>query len=105
MRIQFNKIGLFLSFLLIIVTVQLVKPALASAEFNFSDWWRQLFSDSESNSISSQPQVLGVESTWEYLSAVGPNTGNQQTASLIIDVDKDGVNDFVVTERTAAPSV
>jgi hypothetical protein len=31
--------------------------------------------------------------------------GDQQTASLILDVDKDGRLDFVVTERTRAPSV
>jgi hypothetical protein len=34
-----------------------------------------------------------------------PNSGNQQTASLVLDIDKDGINDFVITERTAAPSV
>jgi FG-GAP-like repeat len=33
-----------------------------------------------------------------------PNSGTQQTASLVLDIDKDGVNDFVVTERTAAPA-
>lgn len=34
-----------------------------------------------------------------------PNSGNQQTASLIADLDKDGINDFVITERTQAPAV
>ncbi len=34
-----------------------------------------------------------------------PNTGNQQTASCVLDIDKDGIDDFVITERTAAPSV
>lgn len=33
-----------------------------------------------------------------------PNSGTQQTASLVLDIDKDGVNDFVITERTAAPA-
>lgn len=33
-----------------------------------------------------------------------PNKGNQQTALLVADLDKDGINDFVVTERTAAPA-
>ena len=34
-----------------------------------------------------------------------PNKGNQQTASLVVDLDNDGINDFVITERTAAPAV
>jgi hypothetical protein len=34
-----------------------------------------------------------------------PNAGNQQTASLVLDIDRDGVNDFVITERTRAPAV
>jgi hypothetical protein len=34
-----------------------------------------------------------------------PNTGTQQTGSAVFDIDGDGVNDFVITERTAAPSV
>jgi hypothetical protein len=34
-----------------------------------------------------------------------PNSGNEQTASLVLDIDKDGIDDFVITERTTAPSV
>jgi len=34
-----------------------------------------------------------------------PNGGTQQTSATVFDIDKDGVNDFVITERTAAPSV
>jgi len=34
-----------------------------------------------------------------------PNTGTQQTSATVFDIDRDGVNDFVITERTAAPSV
>jgi hypothetical protein len=34
-----------------------------------------------------------------------PNTGGQQTSATIFDIDKDWVNDFVITERTAAPAV
>lgn len=45
---------------------------------------------------------------WVHLSTQNgdlpvPNAGAQQTASLVLDIDKDGVNDFVITERTAAP--
>ncbi|MFB3826159.1 MAG: FG-GAP repeat domain-containing protein [Bryobacteraceae bacterium] len=47
--------------------------------------------------------------TWKHLSTTTgdlpvPNTGRQQTASAVFDIDKDGVNDFVITERTAAPA-
>ncbi len=47
---------------------------------------------------------------WEHLSSVDgkletPNQGNQQTATLVIDVDKNGTNDFIISERTKAPSV
>ena len=34
-----------------------------------------------------------------------PNDGKQQTCCMVLDIDKDGVNDFVVGERTQAPSV
>jgi hypothetical protein len=34
-----------------------------------------------------------------------PNGGKQQTSSVVFDADRDGVNDFAVTERTAAPAV
>jgi hypothetical protein len=47
---------------------------------------------------------------WEYLSTTKadlpiPNKGNQQTATLVSDLDKDGINDFIITERTKGPSV
>ena len=34
-----------------------------------------------------------------------PNDGQQQTCCLVLDIDKDGVEDFVVGERTSVPSV
>jgi hypothetical protein len=47
---------------------------------------------------------------WKHLSAkkgdlAPPNTGTQQTGSAVFDIDRDGINDFVITERTAAPAV
>jgi hypothetical protein len=47
---------------------------------------------------------------WKHLSTVkgnlpAPNAGTQQTSSIVCDIDKDGINDFAVTERTKAPSV
>lgn len=50
------------------------------------------------------------EVKWKHYSTVNgdmqaPNEGGQQTAALVLDIDKDGINDFVITERTHAPSV
>ncbi len=50
------------------------------------------------------------EITWKHLSSkngdiAAPNGSNQQTATALFDVNKDGLNDFFITERTAAPSV
>lgn len=47
---------------------------------------------------------------WKHLSTAtgdlaAPNGGTQQTSLTVFDIDRDGVNDFVVTERTAAPGV
>ncbi len=47
---------------------------------------------------------------WKHLSTktgelAPPNTGTEQTSATVFDIDKDGVNDFVITERTTAPSV
>jgi hypothetical protein len=48
--------------------------------------------------------------SWRYYSTERgnipqPNAGSQQTASLVLDIDKDGTDDFVITERTETPSV
>lgn len=48
--------------------------------------------------------------TWKRLSSTtgdlpAPNEGNQQTCCVVFDVDGDGADDFVVGERTQAPSV
>ena len=34
-----------------------------------------------------------------------PGPGSQQTSSLILDIDQDGLNDFVIAERGAAPAL
>jgi hypothetical protein len=34
-----------------------------------------------------------------------PNAGTEQTSATVFDIDKDGVNDFVITERSKAPPV
>lgn len=50
------------------------------------------------------------EITWKHLSSKNgdiavPNEGNQQTATALYDVNKDGINDFFITERTTAAAV
>ncbi len=55
-----------------------------------------------------QPKALAYK--WKHLSTVNqdldpPNAGQQQTSSTVMDVDKDGINDFLITERTLTPSV
>jgi hypothetical protein len=47
---------------------------------------------------------------WQHLSSAAgdfeaPNAGGQQTSATAFDIDKDGLADFVITERTAQPSV
>lgn len=47
---------------------------------------------------------------WTHLSTVRedipvPGSSTQQTASLILDVDKDGINDFIIGSRKKGPSV
>ena len=46
---------------------------------------------------------------WKHLSSdqgdiEAPNKGAQQTATAVFDIDKNGINDFVITERSEAPS-
>ena len=50
-----------------------------------------------------QPEWTHLSSTSGDLPA--PNAGTQQTACLILDINNDGVKDFVVAERTETPSV
>lgn len=48
--------------------------------------------------------------SWTHISSLdgnlsSPNEGNQQTATAVFDVDRDGIDDFLVAERTQAPAV
>ena len=50
------------------------------------------------------------EIKWKHLSSANgdievPNEGDQQTAAALFDMDRDGFNEFFITERTKAPSV
>lgn len=47
---------------------------------------------------------------WEHLSTANndmelPFQGKQQTSSLVVDIDNDGIPEIFITERTSAPSV
>ena len=68
-----------------------------------------LFAVSLFSIIACAPQT-NKEISWTHLSSSNgdiavPNENNQQTATAVFDVNKDGVNDFFITERTGAPSV
>jgi hypothetical protein len=48
--------------------------------------------------------------TWKHLSSASgdlpvPAGGKEQTSLLVFDVDRDGRNDIVIAERSAAPAV
>lgn len=60
--------------------------------------------------LSSCDRPATISNEWTHLSskngdipAPGPST--QQTACLILDVDKDGMNDFIIGSRVTVPSV
>ena len=56
-------------------------------------------------------QVNATQSSnWKRISSEDgtlrvPNSGNQQTATLVADIDQDGDHDFFIAERTAAPAL
>jgi hypothetical protein len=54
--------------------------------------------------------TLSAQITWEHLSSKTgaietPNAGKQQTSAAVADFDNDGINDFCISERTAAPGL
>ncbi len=47
---------------------------------------------------------------WKHLSSKNgdlpaPNAGDEQTSAVVADFDKDGIDDFAISERTQAPAV
>ncbi|MCU0247054.1 MAG: VCBS repeat-containing protein [Bryobacter sp.] len=55
-------------------------------------------------------QTPATSPGWVHLSTPSPqlplpNTGTQQTSATVFDIDRDGRNDFVITERTKTPPV
>ncbi len=54
--------------------------------------------------------AMAEDLTWTRISSStgdlpAPSSGKQQTCCLILDIDKDGIEDFVIGERTLTPSV
>jgi hypothetical protein len=54
--------------------------------------------------------AANAEVTWQRKSSTtgdmpAPNSGKEQTCCIVMDIDKDGIDDLVVGERTQAPSV
>ncbi len=55
------------------------------------------------------PGVLYADVIWSRVSSIAgeipvPNPGSQQTCCVVLDIDKDGNDDFVIGERTQTPS-
>jgi hypothetical protein len=54
--------------------------------------------------------VSNCQVKWEHLSTTtgsleAPNSGKEQTSAAVADFDNDGINDFCISERTAAPAM
>lgn len=60
--------------------------------------------------LSFGPLAMAADVTWTRKSSTtgdlpAPSDGKQQTCCLILDIDRDGIDDFVIGERTRTPSV
>lgn len=60
--------------------------------------------------IHGTTQTPNPKIDWKYYSTGKgdmqiPNGSDQQTSCVVFDIDKDGINDFIITERVKAPSV
>ena len=69
-----------------------------------------LFASALTAQVVNQKIVEVKEAKWKRVSTEDgtlevPNSGNQQTATLIADIDQDGDHDFFIAERTAAPAL
>jgi len=76
----------------------------------FGGAYAQSSSPKKASNATNSENTDSAKINWTHLSTENgdlevPNQGNQQTASLVGDLDNNGVNDFVITERTEAPSV
>jgi hypothetical protein len=54
--------------------------------------------------------ISEAQVSWEHLSSKTgdlepPNSGKEQTSAAVADFDNDGINDFCISERTAAPGL
>ncbi|MDB4583801.1 FG-GAP-like repeat-containing protein [Draconibacterium sp.] len=58
--------------------------------------------------VLAQPQIPKID--WQHIDSnkagiESPNGAEQQTSGVVFDIDKDGINDFIITERKTSPSV
>ncbi len=72
--------------------------------------WMRLAVEAMTGLLLLSGSAPGGNVKWKHLSSVNgdlpvPNPGKEQTASLVCDIDKDGVNDFAIAERTQAPAL
>ena len=56
------------------------------------------------------PLLVAAEVNWRHISSADglipvPAVGPEPTASLILDVDKDGISDFLIGSRNQGPAV
>lgn len=69
-----------------------------------------LLSCADTKSTRSDAPAGSGQIKWEHLSSKNgdvpaPGPSNQQTASMVVDVDKDGINDFIIGARKMAPAL
>ncbi|MEM7133170.1 MAG: Ig-like domain-containing protein [Chloroflexota bacterium] len=81
-----------------------------NSNFEGVDTFTYQANDAVLNSNVVTVRILIGFPTWDHLSSANgdievPNGGSEQTSSLVLDIDLDGINDFVIAERTQAPSV
>ena len=58
--------------------------------------------------VYAQPNIPDIH--WKFYSSEKgdlkvPNGGVEQTSDAVFDIDKDGINDFIISERTHTPSL
>lgn len=84
--------------------------AKTSSMFNFIVTFLTLFVIISYNLKSKVDRPVIPKVVWKHISSSKgelpvPNAGNQQTATLVCDINLDGVNDFMIAERTQGPSI
>ena len=77
-------LGAMMIIIAVATTIHLLRARPATSKVNLDDWVH----------LSSKTRDLPV-----------PGESDQQTASLVLDVDQDGLGDFVIGARAQAPGL